>query len=84
MVARERHESHISQYGELLAKAKQLKIVPLLKILTVYDKERLLSSEELFYRKSNFRKNAGINGLKFLKIFKERQSQSSQKLERST
>ena len=34
VVARERHESHMSQ-GELLAKAKQLKIFPLFKILTV-------------------------------------------------
>ena len=35
MVARERHESHMSQRGELLAKPEQLKIFPLLKILAV-------------------------------------------------
>ena len=35
VVARERYECHMSQYGDLLAKAKQLKIFPLFKILTV-------------------------------------------------
>ena len=35
VVAREWHESRVSQWGELLAKAKQLKIFPLFKILTV-------------------------------------------------
>ena len=32
VVARERHKSHMSQWGKLLAKAKQLKIFPLFKI----------------------------------------------------
>ena len=36
VVARERHESHMSQQAELLAKAKQLKIFPFIKILTVH------------------------------------------------
>ena len=35
VVARERQESRMSQLGEPLAKAKQLKISPLFKILTV-------------------------------------------------
>ena len=35
VIAREGHESHMSQKDELLAKAKQLKIFPLFKILAV-------------------------------------------------
>ena len=36
--AREGHESRISQYDELLAEAKQLKIFPLFKIFMVQNK----------------------------------------------
>ena len=35
VVARERHESHVLQWPKLLAKDKQLKILPLFKILAV-------------------------------------------------
>ena len=38
-MARERHESHMSQQGELLAKAKQLKIFPLFKIVKLFEEK---------------------------------------------
>ena len=72
VVARERYESHLSQLGELLAKAKQLKIFPLFKILTVNSERKLEKNfrpknENVKILKS--RKCSHVNKYKFFNYF---------------
>ena len=74
-VARERHESHISLWGELLAKEKQLKIFPFFKILVVefYKKNSgcLEWESELYYNLVSHIRKILCNGWYSLLIFFE-------------